>query len=95
MLPGQNVYVYCPTIEALISFLDSVYNDKEICKHPELLEDYSTPQYLRATYKTDKFYFSGQFETAEREAISLLTMPEDKFIVWQDVYNALKMLFSI
>lgn len=94
MLPGQNVYVYCPTMDGLIDFLDSVYNDEIICKHPELLEEYSTPQYLRATYKTDKYYFAGEFETAEREALKLLSMPEDKFIIWRKGCNALEMLFT-
>ncbi|MBQ3211410.1 MAG: hypothetical protein IJB09_07945 [Oscillospiraceae bacterium] len=95
MLPGQNVYVYCPTMEDYIDFLGSVYNDKMLCKHPDFLEEYNSPQHLRATYKTNKYYFAGQFETAEREAFRLLSMPEDRFVVWQKGYNALEMLFAV
>lgn len=80
---GQKWFIHCQAPGKLIDFLRKIFTEfVSVDQLPPHLADWGNPQYIRATYKDQKYYFAGNFETTARVAERLLAMDAEQFIEW-------------
>lgn len=75
---GQVMHILCPDVYTLNSFLRNVMSTN---KAPAFLKHYCTPKWIWSLNKKSA-YASQNFKAASRNAEQLLTMDENRFIVW-------------